>query len=89
MLRDPIFMAWLWLVGLSLGSTAITLWHWPPSLALLAGAMILCLAWAKARVILNSYLGLAAAPAWRRGFGLALALFCLLLLALYLGAGFG
>ena len=46
--------------------------------------IILTLAWLKARVILGRYLGLAAAPFWRRGFNLSLALFCLLLLGLYL-----
>lgn len=81
---DPILRAWGWLVALSLGSTAITLWHWPPGLTVLAGMAILFLAWAKARVILDTYLGLAAAPFWRRGFGLSLGIFCLLLLGLYL-----
>jgi hypothetical protein len=38
-------------------------------------------------VILARYLGLAAAPFWRRGFEVALALFCLLLLGLYLAPG--
>lgn len=81
--RD-ILAAWGWLAGLSLGSTAISLWAWPPALTALAGAIILALAWAKARVILARYLGLAQAPFWRRGFETALALFCLLLLGLYL-----
>ena len=48
-----------------------------------AGAAILILAWAKARTILNVYLGLGQAAALRRGFGLALALYAGLLLALY------
>lgn len=81
---DPLLRAWLWLIGLSLGSTAVSLWHWPPSFAALAGAVILVLAWLKARVILARYLGLSAAPFWRRGFEISLALFCLLLLGLYL-----
>lgn len=84
MLRDPLLRAWLALIGLSLGSTLIALWHWPGALAALAGALILTLAWLKARIILARYLGLAAAPFWRRGFDIALAAFCLLLLALYL-----
>lgn len=86
MARD-ILRAWLWLLALSLGSTAITLWHWPPQMTVPAGTAILVLAWVKARVILARYLGLAAAPFWRRGFELSLALFCLLLLALYLAPG--
>jgi hypothetical protein len=84
MLRDPLLRAWGALIGLSLGSTAQSLWHWPPNLGALAGALILTLGWLKARVILSRYLGLSAAPFWRRGFGLALGLFCLLLLGLYL-----
>ncbi|MFB9149777.1 nitric oxide reductase F protein [Roseovarius ramblicola] len=82
--RDPLLRAWGALIGLSLGSTVLSLWHWPPRLAALAGALILTLGWLKARVILARYLGLAAAPFWRRGFNLSLALFCLLLLGLYL-----
>jgi len=40
------------------------------------------LPWLKARLILGNYLGLDAAPFWRRGFETSLALFCLLLLGL-------
>ncbi|MBC7153389.1 MAG: nitric oxide reductase F protein [Rhodobacteraceae bacterium] len=65
----------------------MSFWHWPPGLTAFAGALILALAWLKARVILARYLGLAAAPFWRRGFEVALALFCLLLLGLYLAPG--
>lgn len=82
--RDPLLRAWVTLIGLSLGSTVLSLWHWPPNLTALSGTVILTLGWLKARVILARYLGLSAAPFWRRGFGLALGLFCLLLLGLYL-----
>ena len=81
---DPLLRAWLWLIGLSFGSTLVSLWPWPPALAALAGGLVLGLAWLKARVILSRYLGLCEAPAWRRGFGISLGLFCLLLLGLYL-----
>jgi hypothetical protein len=84
MLRNPLLRAWGWLIGLSLCSTGVALWHWPAALNPLAGALILTLGWLKARVILGRYLGLEAAPFWRRGFDIALALFCLLLLGLYL-----
>ncbi|SLN44696.1 hypothetical protein PEL8287_02277 [Roseovarius litorisediminis] len=84
MLSDPLLRAWLWLIGLSLGSTAVSLWHWPPKMTALAGTVILTLAWLKARIILSRYLGLAAAPFWQRGFGISLAVFCALLLGLYL-----
>ncbi|EPX81477.1 cytochrome C oxidase subunit IV family protein [Litoreibacter arenae] len=50
----------------------------------LTGSLVLALALLKARVILSRYLGLADAPSWRRGFNLALTLFCLILLGLYL-----
>ena len=49
-----------------------------------AGTLILTFAWLKARLILGRYLRLDAAPFWRRGFGISLGLFCLLLLGLYL-----
>ena len=84
MINNTILRAWMWLAILSLGSTAITFWQWPTNLAPVAGAAILALAWAKARVILADYLGLSAAPFWRRGFNLSLGVFCLLLLGLYL-----
>ena len=50
----------------------------------ITGAMVLLLALFKARVVLSQYLGLWAAPSWRRGFNLTLTAFCLLLLGLYL-----
>jgi len=81
---DPLLRAWGWLVALSLVSTAISLGPWSPALVPLAGALILVVAWSKARIILARYLGLVAAPFWRRGFDLALGCFCLLLLGLYL-----
>ncbi|MFB2530596.1 hypothetical protein ACEYYA_00330 [Paracoccus sp. p3-h83] len=53
----------------------------------LAGLAILALSWAKAGVILADYLGLRAAPFWRRGFAWVMAIFMLVLAALYLAAG--
>ncbi len=87
MTRNPLLRAWATLIGLSLGSTLISLWHWPPAFSALAGTFILTFAWLKARVILSCYLGLDAAPFWRRGFGVSLGLFCLHLLGLYLLPG--
>jgi len=81
---DPLLRAWTGLMLLSLGSATISLWHWPPGQTAVAGGIILTLAWLKARVILSRYLGLGRAPFWRRGFEIALGLFCLLLLGLYL-----
>lgn len=81
---DPLLRAWLWLIMLSLAATAVSVWPWPVAFTPVAGTLVLGLAWLKARVILARYLGLAAAPFWRRGFDMALGLFCLLLLGLYL-----
>ncbi|WP_089947229.1 cytochrome C oxidase subunit IV family protein [Litoreibacter albidus] len=50
----------------------------------ITGIVVLVLALLKSRLILSRYLGLADAPAWRRGFNLSLTLFGLLLLGLYL-----
>lgn len=87
-LSDPLARAWGKLVALSLASTAIAGLVGREALTgqavTVAGGVILALAWAKARVILDRYLGLAAAPFWHRGFSIVLALYCLGLLALYL-----
>lgn len=81
--------AWLLLLALSGASTmlsvAVSRGALAGGAATLGGAAILALAWAKARTILNAYLRLDEAPAFRRGFGLTLALYALLLLGLYLG----
>lgn len=84
----PETRAWLGLLALSAGSTALAVagpgltgWAIP-----LATTALLGLAWAKARVILASYLGLSAAPAWLRGFSLVLGLYVLTLLVLALSA---
>lgn len=80
--------AWIWLVALSLGSTALSVAVASGAtggrLATAAGAAILALAWAKARLILTRYLGLAEAPFWRRGFEIVLGLYALGMLGLYL-----
>ncbi|MEZ5777438.1 MAG: nitric oxide reductase F protein [Paracoccaceae bacterium] len=80
--------AWFWLLSLSAASTALaaslTTGMIVDVAPALVGAMILILAWVKARLILNAYLRLSDAPAFRRGFGMTLALYACLLLALYL-----
>ncbi|MCB1428142.1 MAG: cytochrome C oxidase subunit IV family protein [Nitratireductor sp.] len=76
--------AWLALVALSAASTFLA----SPVLSLpgMTGAWlalpILLLAWAKARLILREYLGLATAPGWSRGFSLVLGLYMLLMMGL-------
>ncbi len=85
---DPLLRAWVALIALSLGSTVIAALVARGGLSGAAttgaGAVILALAWAKARVILDRYLGLAAAPFWRRGFSIVLGLYGAGLLTLYL-----
>jgi len=80
--------AWLLLLALSGASTVLSVAVARGALTgtavTLGGATILALGWAKARTILNAYLRLDEAPAFRRGFGLTLALYALLLLGLYL-----
>lgn len=86
MMNDPLIRAWTLLIAASAASTALALAV--PGLTettlMAAGAAILTLAWLKARVILSDYLGLRAAPFWRRGFGMVLALYMIGLLGLYL-----
>lgn len=84
-MRDPLIRAWLALVALSAVATAVSLLRpaSPPWVATAAGAVILVLAWLKARVILDRYLGLAGVPGARRGFGAGLGAFALAALVLY------
>lgn len=87
-MTNALTRAWIWLLALSLGSTVIASLVGTdrlegPALPL-AGAAILVLSWAKARIILDRYLGLAQAPFWHRGFSTVLGLYALGLLALYL-----
>ena len=78
--------AWITLMSLSLGSTLIAT---SGRAGLAVSLVILALAWAKAQIILRSYLGLAAAPSWSRGFGTVLAFYMLLAVALVAMAGTG
>ncbi len=88
---DPLFRAWLNLLALSGGSTliaaAVAGGGFSGAARLAAGAAILALAWAKARVILARYLRLADAPFWHRGFQIVLALYATGLLGLYIAPG--
>lgn len=77
--------AWLWLLALSAAATVLSLsrGHWPggwPGDAV--NLAILGLGWAKARVILWHYLGLAGAGVWRRGFDFAITAYAVILMAL-------
>lgn len=52
----------------------------------MAALVILGLAWMKAQVILRTYLGLAQAPSWSRGFALVLGLYMLGMMGLAVAA---
>ncbi|MDO5370664.1 cytochrome C oxidase subunit IV family protein [Paracoccus sp. (in: a-proteobacteria)] len=84
-LSDPLLRAWLALIALSGIATAVALLRpdAPPWAGTAAGAVILGLAWLKARVILDRYLDLAGYPAARRGFGAGLGFFALAALVLH------
>lgn len=86
---QKITRAWLTLLALSAASTAVSLGittQLPMQIPLLGGAIILVLAWAKARIIAARYLDLVQAPAYLRGFSLVLAAFMLALLGIYVAA---
>jgi len=87
MTPNTLSRAWLALIALSSGSAVIAELTGSGIDRRLVGVLIVGLALMKARVILSAYLGLSKAPTWRRGFNLSLALFCLLLLGLYLASG--
>ncbi|MDP2087264.1 MAG: hypothetical protein Q8K20_18875 [Gemmobacter sp.] len=82
MRRDPLLRAWATLCTLSVGGAVLT---GMPGQAVVSVA-ILGVALIKTRLILHHYLGLAAAPRWRRGFDLAATGLCLLLAALGIAA---
>ena len=79
--------AWVILIALSAASTmaaaAVSAGNLTGTAAKAGGAIVLFIAWGKARTILNAYLRLDEAPTFRRGFGLTLALYSALLLGLY------
>lgn len=78
--------AWLLLLALSAATAFLASGHATlPAAA--TGVLLLVLAFAKGRIILDDYLGLRQAPAWRRGFALGLAIFLASLATLYLAAG--
>lgn len=56
---DALTRNWLLLIALTLGTVAAGAFHGP-----LAAAVLLALAWTKARTILGGFLHLSAAPGW-------------------------
>lgn len=81
-----LMRAWVALIALSVATTAVALLDLA---TLMAGATILLIAWAKARLIFLHYLELADVPGWRGGLMFGLALFMALLFVLYASAGSG
>ncbi|WP_425073331.1 cytochrome C oxidase subunit IV family protein [Sagittula sp. S175] len=70
--------AWMALVALSLASTAMATLGQGGWLVV----VVLGLAWMKARVVLDVYLGLQEVPGWRRGFSWGLCAFMVALIGL-------
>ena len=60
--------AWGGLVALGAATSLLAAVVGPPPIPTLAAALVLALAWLKARLILRRYLCLEAAPSWRGGF---------------------
>ncbi|MDO5620849.1 MAG: cytochrome C oxidase subunit IV family protein [Paracoccus sp. (in: a-proteobacteria)] len=85
---DRLNRAYLWLLVLCAGSTlvALVLPHISGLALKGAGLVILLLAGLKAVAILCDYLHLRDAPRWRRGFGLAIWGFLVVVAGLYLAA---
>jgi hypothetical protein len=79
-----LLKAWGGLAALGAATSLLAAVVGPPPIPTLAAALVLALAWLKARLILRRYLGLAAAPSWRGGFDVAIAAYALLLFALFL-----
>jgi len=87
MTTNPLAMAWLALMGLSIATVLVTAGGTAAFGEALFGGLLLLLAWAKVRIILSRYLGLSQAPSWLAGFSRVTGLYCLLLLGLYLVPG--
>jgi len=84
---DPLWRAWGLLLALG-AVTTLAAGLGGRLAAPLLGAVILAVAWAKARLILARYLGLAQAPGWLGGFQAVLGAFLLLLYGIYLVPAF-
>lgn len=83
-ISDPLTRAWLALMLLSGASRLIAVFRVQGLAQVAVGGVVLALVWLKARVILSDYLGLRQAPTWRAGLNGVLAVYCALLLGLYL-----
>lgn len=84
MVKSALTRAWIALLLLSGGSTLVAALVTRDAVPIAASVAILTLSWLKARVILSRYLGLWQAPTWRAGFDTVLAIYCVILIGLYL-----
>jgi hypothetical protein len=83
LLTDPLLHAWAWLMAASAATAVLTLATDGAPLGPLSAAALLGLAGVKAALILRRYLGLEAAPFWRRGFETALGFALIVFLGLF------
>lgn len=84
MMDNALTKAWVKLVALGFCTAALASVHLAqPAWRLLAGACVLLLAGAKARLILGQYLGLKSSRFWTNVFDLVLALFLVAAFALF------
>lgn len=88
MTNDKLVRAWVWLLILSIASTAAAFLVSQNYNTTLAGCFILGLSLIKSRIILGQYLGLNRAPYWQGGFNFVLALFLLAATGLFLVPAF-
>jgi hypothetical protein len=79
-----LIRAWAGLVGLGAATSLVAAVAGSPPIPVFAAALVLGLAWGKARLILRRYLGLAAAPSWRGGVDAVIGGYLVLLFVLFL-----
>lgn len=77
-----IVQAWIWLTGLSLGTTALSMLAGRS--AVWVGLLFLILSGWKARIILADYLELSKTRVWRNGFNAFVTVFLIAAAGLYL-----
>jgi len=84
----PLILAWCLLMALSVIGTALSLLGTGLTSPVPVALGILAVAWAKARLILLHYLGLASVPQWRGGMMTATTFATLLFAGLWLAGHF-
>jgi hypothetical protein len=84
MVSDSLIRSWVLLVGLSLGTTVMSLPEFSEPWRRVAAVVVLMLAGLKARIILQRYLALAGSRFWTTTFDVVIAGFLLLAIATYM-----